>query len=39
MEAWARGDDMAALEAFRRAFTVDAEESLDSSAFSTEVAL
>jgi hydroxypyruvate isomerase len=39
MEAWASGDDMAALEAFRRAFTVEAEESLDSSAFSTEVAL
>ncbi|BAS13891.1 putative hydroxypyruvate isomerase [Arthrobacter sp. Hiyo8] len=39
MEAWASGDDMEALEAFRRAFTVEAAESRNSSAFSTEVAL
>ncbi|UKA59670.1 TIM barrel protein [Arthrobacter sp. FW306-2-2C-D06B] len=39
MEAWASGDDMEALEAFRQAFTLEAGESRNSSAFSTEVAL
>ncbi|MGM7775567.1 TIM barrel protein [Arthrobacter sp. KNU-44] len=39
MEAWASGDSMEALEAFRRAFTLEASEFRNSSAFSTEVAL